>query len=116
MQRGKEPSSFRVVRIKGKQFFQCSGRPAVLAGVHVGDGFLEKRALLAVADNPPFVQPGGRLFVNFFGGFLVRPHVTTLADHSKMQSGFLGHFAHVFTSVRFLTMLTGGKLDGGVQS
>jgi len=61
----------------------------------MGDGFLEQRAFLAVADNTPFERPGGRLFVNLFGGFLVRPHVITLPDHTKMQSGFLGHF-HTF--------------------
>src|ERR1043166_8997117 len=104
MQRGKEPSRFRVVRIKRKEFFQRSGRPAILAGVHVGDRFLQKRTFFTVADNTPFLHPRWSLFVNLFGGFLVGPHVTTLADHSKLQSGFSGHFAHVYTSVRFLAI------------
>jgi len=81
MQRGKEPSSFRIMRIECEQLFQRSGRPAVLAGVHVGDGFLKKRAFLAIADNTPVVHSGVSLFVRFLRGFLVGPHVTTLADH-----------------------------------
>lgn len=116
MQRRKEPASFRVVRIKCEQLFQRSGRPAVLAGVHVGDGFLEKRAFLAVADDTPFVHPGRGLFVSFLRGFLVGPHVTTLADHRKIRSGSPGHFAPDFDSVQFLTILRGGKLDGELQS
>ena len=81
MQRRKEPASFRIVRIKCEQLFQRGGRPAVLAGVHVGDGFFEKCAFLAVADNTPLMHPGGSLFVSFLRGFLVGPHVITLADH-----------------------------------
>ena len=107
MQRGKEPSSFRIVRIKCEQLFQRSGRPAVLAGVHVGDGFLEKRAFLAVADNTPVVNSGMSLFVSFLRGFLVGPHFTTLADHRKIPSGSPGLFAPDFVSVRFLTILRG---------
>ena len=99
MQSGKESASFGVERIKGQQLLQRRGRPAVLAGVHVGDGFLEKRAFFAVADNAPFVYSGGSLFVSFLRGFLVGPHVTTLADHQKIQSGSPGHFAPDFTSV-----------------
>ena len=81
MQRGKEPSRFHVSRVERKQLFQRSGRPAVLAGVHVGDGFLEKRAFLAITDHPLLVYTGGSLFVSFLRGFLIGPHVTTLADH-----------------------------------
>jgi hypothetical protein len=81
MQRGKESSSFRIMRIECEQLFQRRRRPAVLAGVHVGDRFLEKRAFLAIADNTPVVHSGVSLFVSFLRGFLVGPHVTTLADH-----------------------------------
>jgi hypothetical protein len=47
----------------------------------VGDGFLEKHAFLAVADDTPVVHSGGSLFVRFLRGFLVGPHAITLADH-----------------------------------
>ena len=104
------------MRIECEQLFQHSGRPAVRAGVHVGDGFLEKRAFLAIADNTPAVHSGVSLFVSFLRGFLVGPHVTTLADHRKIRSGSQGLFAPVFVSVRFLTILREGKLDGGMQS
>lgn len=107
MQRSKEPSSFRIVRIKREQFFQRSGRPAILAGVHVGDGFLEKRAFLAVADNTPIVHSGVRLFVSFLRGFLVGPHVTTLADHREIRGGSPSLFTPDFVSVRLLMILRG---------
>jgi hypothetical protein len=103
MQRGKESSSFRVVRIKCEQFFQRSGRPAILAGVHVGDGFLEKCTFLAVAYNTPFLHPGRSLFVSFLRGFLIDSHVTTLADYCKIRSRSHGYFAPDFASVRLLT-------------
>jgi hypothetical protein len=95
------------VRIKCKQLFQRRGRPAVLAGVHVGDGFLEKRAFLAIADNAPAVHSGVSLFVSFLRGFLIGPHVTTLADHQKIRSGSPGLFTPDFDSVRLLAMLRG---------
>jgi hypothetical protein len=107
MESGEEPTGLRVVRIKREQFFQGSRGPAVLAGVHVGDGFLEKRTFLAVADNTPFMRSGGSLFVSFLRGILIGPHVTTLADHRKMQSGFSGHFEPDVASVWFLTILRG---------
>ena len=74
----------------------------------MGDGFLEQRAFFAVADDTPFVQSGWRLFINLFGGFLVRPHVTTLADHRKMQSGFLRHFAY---GIRFYFRAVSDDVD-----
>jgi hypothetical protein len=92
MEGGEQPSGLRIVRVKPEQLFQGSRRPAILAGVHIGDGFLEKGAFLAVADNSPFMHAGGSLFVSFLGGVLVGPHVTTLADHGTMQSGSPGHF------------------------
>src|SRR5688572_2938564 len=107
MQRSKEPSSFSIVRIKREQLFQRSGRPAILAGVHVGDGFLEKRAFLAVADNTPIVHSGMRLFVSFLRGFLVGPHVTTLADHREIRGGSPSLFTPDFVSVRLLMILRG---------
>jgi hypothetical protein len=58
MQSGKESSSFRILRIKCEQLLERSRRPAVLASVHVGDGFFEKRAFFAVPDNTPVVYPG----------------------------------------------------------
>ena len=67
----------------------------------MGDGFLEKRAFLAVADHTPVVHSGS-LFVSFLRGFLVGPHDTTLADHRKLRSGSPGHFAPNFMTVRFL--------------
>jgi hypothetical protein len=95
------------VRIKREQFFQRSGRPAILAGVHVGDGFLEKRTFLAIADNTPIMHSGMRLFVSFLRGFLVGPHVTTLADHRNIRGGSPSLFTPDFVSVRFLTTLRG---------
>ena len=92
------------MRIKCEQLFQRSGRPAIPAGVHMGDGFLEKRAFLAVADHTPVVHSGS-LFVSFLRGFLVGPHDTTLADHWKVLSGFPGHFAPGFITVRSLRIL-----------
>ena len=70
----------------------------------------------AVADNTPFMHPGGIVFVSFLRVFLVGPHVQPLADHRKMRRSSPGHFAPDFASVRFLTILREGKLDGGVQS
>jgi hypothetical protein len=46
------------MRIKCEQLFERCRRPAILAGIHVGDGFFEKRAFLAVTDNAPIVYPG----------------------------------------------------------
>jgi hypothetical protein len=40
MESGEEPTSLCVVRIKREQFLQGSRRPAILAGIHVSDGFL----------------------------------------------------------------------------
>src|SRR6266550_2100760 len=116
MQRGKESSSFRVVRIKREQLFQRSGGPAILAGIHVGDCFLEKRAFLAVADNTPFVYLGRSLFISFLRGFFVGPHATTLADHHKIRSGSPSHFTLDFASVLFSTILRGDKLARDMQS
>lgn len=53
----------------------------------MGDGFLEKGAFLAVTDNTPVVASGVSLFVSFLRGFLIGPHVTTLADHPSIRSG-----------------------------
>ena len=76
----------------------------------MGDGFFEKGAFLAVADNTPIVASGVSLFVSFFRGFLVGPHVTTLADHPSIRSGSLASlFAPDFVSVRFLKVLGGGQ-------
>jgi hypothetical protein len=99
MQRSKEPTGLHVMRIEREQFFQRSGRPAVLAGIHVRDSFLEQRAFLAVADNTPFVHSGRSLLISFLKGFLIGPHGTTLSDHKQIQSGSPGHFAPDFTSV-----------------
>ena len=101
MQRGKEPTRFHVARIEREQLFQRGGRPAILAGVHVGDGFLEKRAFLAIADNPLLVYAGGSLFVSFLRGFLIGPHVITLADHRDIRGGSASHFAPEFASGLF---------------
>jgi hypothetical protein len=87
------------VRIKDEQLFQHSRRPAVLAGVHVGDGFFEKRTFLAIADNAPVLHSGGSLFISFLKGFLISPHVITLADHRKIQSASPGQFAPDFVSL-----------------
>ena len=57
MERGKQPAGFGIVRIKGEEFFESCRRPAVLAGIHMGDGFFQESAFLAVADNTPFVRP-----------------------------------------------------------
>jgi hypothetical protein len=40
MESGEKPTGFHVMRIKCEQLFQGSRGPAVLAGIHVGDGFL----------------------------------------------------------------------------
>ena len=102
MQRSKEPSSFRIVRIKREQLFQRSRRPAILAGVHMGDGFLEKGAFLAIADNTPVVASGVGLFDSFLRRFLVGPHVTTLADHPSIRSGSPGLLVPDIVRVRLL--------------
>ncbi len=56
MESGKQPAGFGVLRIECEQFFKCRGRPAVLAGIHVRDRFLEQRTLLAVSDDTPLVH------------------------------------------------------------
>jgi hypothetical protein len=104
------------MRIEREQILQRSGRPAVLAGVHVGDGFFEKRAFLAVSDHTTAMRPGGGFSVRFLRGFLVGPHSTTLADRSKIRDGFLGHFASDFVSVWFQRSLGEAKPDEEVQS
>ncbi len=92
MERGEQPPRFRVLRIEGEQFFQSSGRPAVLAGIHVGDGFFEKRALLTVPDDTLLVGPGRGLLIRLMRGFLVGPHALTLADGLEWQTRSHGRF------------------------
>ena len=38
---GEQAAGFSIVRIDREQFFEGSGRPAILAGVHVIDGFFQ---------------------------------------------------------------------------
>jgi hypothetical protein len=61
------------------------------------------------------VCSGWDLFIGFLKGFLIGPHVTTLADHQNMRDGFPGYF-HQTCSILFFTIMRGGKLDGQVQS
>ena len=56
MKGGEQAAGFGIVRVKREQFFESSGRPAILAGVHMRDGFFEESALLAVSDNTPLVH------------------------------------------------------------
>jgi hypothetical protein len=56
MERGKQSAGFGILRIEREQFFECSGRPAVFAGVHVGDRFLEERSFFAVSDDTPLMH------------------------------------------------------------
>ena len=41
MKGGEQAAGFSIVRIDREQFFEGSGRPAILAGVHVIDGFFQ---------------------------------------------------------------------------
>lgn len=88
MQRGKEPASLHVLGIERQEFLERGGRPAVLAGVHVGDGCFEESALLAVPYDALLSPFGGRFLVGFVGYAFVGPHVSTLADddlHAVVQ-------------------------------
>jgi hypothetical protein len=63
VERGEEAPGFRVERVKRKQVFQRRGRPAILAGVHLCNGILEKRRLFVEADAPLFLDLRGDFFV-----------------------------------------------------
>ena len=92
MEGGEQPARLRIVRIECKQFLQCSGRPAVLAGIHMRDGFFEQSAFLAVTDNTPLVRAQGGFLLGFLGGSLVGSHVLNLSRSSTTQTGFHGCF------------------------
>jgi hypothetical protein len=79
MESRKQPPGLSIVGIKGEEFFEGCGRPAIFAGVHVRDRFFEECAFLAIADDTPLISTQGCFLVRFLGGSLVGPHVINLS-------------------------------------
>jgi hypothetical protein len=65
MQGGKETASLHILGIEGQEFLEGGRRPAVLAGIHVADGFFEESALSAVPDDALSSSLGAGFLVGF---------------------------------------------------
>jgi hypothetical protein len=78
----------------------------------VGNRFLKKRAFLAIPDHTPFLRTGGNFFIRLLRGFLISPHVTTLADRRKMHSGSPGRFGPGYVSVQTFTIVQESNVTG----
>ena len=81
------------MRIKVQEFFERGRGPAILAGIHLGDGFFEEGRLLAKAYVNPLRVARCRFLFRLEMGFLVCSHAYNLTRSYAGQILAGGRFA-----------------------